>query len=284
MPSLRDGRFEIPVFGISAVIAALGMCYGLCMGIFALTSGGSGDLMQVFASMVKVPALFILTLLVTFPSLYVFNALVGSQLLLPAVFRLLIASLAVMLAVLSSIGPIVAFFSFTTTSYHFMVLLNVLVFAIAGFLGLAFMLQTLHRLTQASKLLRFAPTGATLASPTPAAASTVEAAFAEKSASAAELSPAEQNSTVSPPIPSPGKLGSAAAGPLDDSSDHVLGSHVNSVFRIWILVFGLVGAQMAWVLRPFIGHPGQPFTWFRHSYANFFQAVYDSIVALANQR
>ena len=36
--------------------------------------------MQVLASMVKVPLLFYLTLLVTLPSLYVFNALVGSRL------------------------------------------------------------------------------------------------------------------------------------------------------------------------------------------------------------
>ena len=35
---------------------------------------------QLFASAVKVPALFFLTLAVTFPSLYVFNALVGSRL------------------------------------------------------------------------------------------------------------------------------------------------------------------------------------------------------------
>jgi hypothetical protein len=46
-----------------------------------------------------------------------------------------VASIAVMLAVLSSIGPIVAFFSLSSTSYSFMVLLNVAVFAIAGILG-----------------------------------------------------------------------------------------------------------------------------------------------------
>ena len=34
--------------------------------------------MQLVASMLKVPTLFFLTLLVTLPSLYVFNALVGS--------------------------------------------------------------------------------------------------------------------------------------------------------------------------------------------------------------
>ena len=105
--------------------------------------------MQIPASMLKVPALFLLTLVITFPSLYVFNALVGSRLKFLATLRLLIGSMAVMLAVLSSIGPIVAFFSISTTSYPFMVLLNVVVFALSGFLGLGFLLKTLRKLAYA---------------------------------------------------------------------------------------------------------------------------------------
>ena len=81
--------------------------------------------MQVVASMVKVPALFFLTLLVTLPSLYVFNALVGSRLTLAAVVKLLLATLGVIVAVLASLGPIVAFFSVSTTSYPFILLFNV---------------------------------------------------------------------------------------------------------------------------------------------------------------
>jgi hypothetical protein len=45
------------------------------------------------------------------------------------------------------------------------------------------------------------------------------------------------------------------------------------VFRIWVLVFGLVGAQMGWVMRPFIGDPTKPFTFFRQRESNFFQDV-----------
>jgi ABC-type sugar transport system substrate-binding protein len=87
-----------------------------------------------------------LTLPVTFPSLYVFNALVGSRLSLRSVLRLLVAMLAVMLAVLSSLGPIVVFFAVSTESYPFMKILNVGMATVAGVLGLAFLLRTLHRL------------------------------------------------------------------------------------------------------------------------------------------
>lgn len=232
LPTLLAGMFDVPVLGFVVLIDLLGMIYGLCMGIFALTPGGSGHSMQLVATMVKVPALFLLTLLVTFPSLYVFNALVGSSLFVVSVLRLLIASLAVMLATLASIGPIVSFFSFTTTSYPFMVLLNVVVFATAGFLGLAFLLQTLRRLTMVSS-----------SGDMPAQA------FGE-------------------------------TGPLEPPPGNILTPHVKMVFQIWVLVFGLVGAQMAWVLRPFIGHPGEPFAWFRPIHSNFFEAVVNSIRAL----
>ena len=47
-----------------------------------------------------------------------------------------------------------------------------------------------------------------------------------------------------------------------------------------MLVFGLVGAQMSWVLRPFIGAPGMPFEWLRPRESNFFEAVYYAIRSL----
>ena len=247
---LRDGRFDIPVFGLAVVIDALGLAYGACMGLFALTGSGSGSLMQIPASMLKVPALFLLTLLVTLPSLYVFNALVGSRLTMSSVVRLLVASLAVMLAVLASLGPIVGFFAICTTSYSFIVLLNVLVYAIAGVLGLKFLLQTLHRMTLArTELLIHTP----LTPPPPSGGTAA----------------AERHRDLDPDD----------LGPLDPTPNNVLGPHTRTVFRIWVLVFGLVGAQMGWILRPFIGDPNLPFQWFRQRQSNFFEAV---IIAFAN--
>jgi hypothetical protein len=146
---LREGAIPISAGRISLVILGLGVIYGACMGTFAVTSGGSGSWMQILASAVKVPTLFFLTLIVTFPSLYVFNALIGSQLSILSMLRLLIGAMGVMLAVLASFGTIVLFFSFSTTSYPFILLLNVAVFTISGVLGLRFLLQTLHRLVLA---------------------------------------------------------------------------------------------------------------------------------------
>ena len=36
-------------------------------------------------------------------------------------------------------------------------------------------------------------------------------------------------------------------------------SSINAVFVIWIMLYGIVGEQMGWILRPFIGNPELPF-------------------------
>lgn len=232
LADLKRGTLQIPLGGLSVVILLLGAFYGVCMGTYAVIArhGSPTAAMgyqQLGASAVKVPMLFFLTLVVTFPSLYVFNALVGSRLSVSALLRLLVASLGVMMALLASFGTIVVFFAVSTDSYAFMVLLNVVLFAVAGFLGLGFLLQTLHRLFNAQIL------------------------------------------NAPPPIPSE----SPEPGALEPLEGQVSSRNVRSVFRIWVLVFGLVGAQTGWVLRPFIGDPSKPFTFFRARESNFFQAV-----------
>jgi hypothetical protein len=37
---------------------------------------------------------------------------------------------------------------------------------------------------------------------------------------------------------------------------------------------------MSWVLRPFIGDPGQPFEWFCQRESNFFEALWHTIASL----
>lgn len=259
---LSKGTIEIPTFGLTTVVIILGFVYGICMGCFGLVRvftmpesdvirvpiGGYSLLIpwQLIATTLKVPALFLLTLLVTFPSLYVFNALVGSRLMVRAAWRLLIATQGVTLAVLASLGPVVAFFSVSTSSYPFMVLLNVLIYGVAGVLGLKFLLQTLNRLTMATRYNITEPV-------------------------VAEVIPNEGAEAVAV-TPTPKQLGA-----LEVVQGHFLSKHVMTIFRIWVIVFGLIGAQMSWVLRPFVGDPSTPFTWFRPRESNFFQAVADAI-------
>ena len=243
IPELSRGTIDVSLGGLTLVLLLLAMSYGACMGSFALFKEGGPSRLQLVASTLKVPALFLLTLFITLPSLYVFNALVGSKLSLETVMKLLVASLGVMMAVLASIGPIVFFFSVSTKSHPFILLVNVLVFAASGVLGLAFLLQTLQRLSDAIR-----PASASALPPSPGATVLV---------TIGEGRPTE-------------------VGALDPVEGQVLGRHVKTVFRIWVVLFGLVGAQMGWVLRPFVGNPKVPFTWFRDRQSNFFHAVFEA--------
>ena len=49
------------------------------------------------------------------------------------------------------------------------------------------------------------------------------------------------------------------------------------VLRLWVLIYGFVGSQMAWTLRPFIGAPSMKFELFRQLGGNFYANVLVSI-------
>ena len=243
---LKQGGIAVPAGGLCAVAVILGLAYGACMGCFALFREGGPVWSQFLATMLKVPLLFLLTLLVTFPSLYVFNALAGSRLDLLQVLRLLVAALAVNLTVLASLGPISAFFAASTTSYSFMVLLNVVVFGVAGAFGLLFLLRTLHRLVVAND----EPITESKAPPSPPPAS----------------------SATPPPLELPPRAKGKESA-IDPLEGRLMGRHETLVFRCWMVVFALVGSQMGWVLRPFLGNPDLEFTWFRGRGSSFFESV-----------
>ena len=230
-PELLSKGTDHLAAGPYAILAVLlGITYGIFMGLYAVLTRRPPCWVQMFATSVKVPALFFLTLVVTFPSLYVFSALLGVRMGPRSALRVVVAALAVNLAVLASFGPITGFFTLTTTSYGFIKLLNVLFFSIAGFLGLGFLLKMLRGLDDG---------------------------------------------------PSPG----GGEGAPNDSrgwlnAPSLPASPARRVFRMWLVLYALVGAQMGWVLRPFVGSPNMEFTWFREREANIFIDVFKTLVGL----
>ncbi len=267
-----SGRhLEVSARGMALIAVLLAVFYGACMGSFSLLKATPatledpyGPLLQVLASMGKTPALFLLTLVVTLPSLYVSNALIGSRLTLLGMTRLLTASIAVNLAVLASLGTIVLFFSLTTTSYSFVVLLNVAAFGIAGLLGLSFLLQTLHRVL----------------SPNDPNEDPLAVEVAEPLEAAIDADSLDEASHDEPNLEGEPAKADEAHSAIEMPAGQMLGRHTRLVFRCWIVLFSLVGAQMGWVLRPFIGNPDLPFTLFRDRESNFFASVFGSLIQL----
>ena len=240
---LRAGRLLV-------VSVMLGVFYGLFMGLYAVMTRTPPCHMQLLASAVKVPALFLLTLIVTFPSLYVFSALLGARLGPFPCFRVLVSAVAVNLAILASLGTVLGFFTISTTSYAFMKLLNVLFFGLSGVLALGFLLKTLRRIETAQALPRPEP---------------------------------ENPAGEGPPNDGPGAAGPSAASsggvPRAQPPDPET-RRTRRLFRVWIILYALVGAQMGWVLRPFIGAPDLAFTWFRAREANIFIDILRTIGSL----
>jgi len=243
---LAGGTEHLHAGAYLTTTVVLGATYGVFMGVYALLNRTPPCYEQVLASMAKVPALFLLTLVVTFPSLYVFSALLNTRLSLGGTFRVVMASLAVTVAVLASVGPITGFFSLTTSSYPFMKLLNFLFFAVAGVIGLRFLLTILRRVEIRTETKTGAP-------PNPGPAPDGGEGPADPGGAVAAFPQAK---------PAPVREVREKAG---------------KVFRVWLILYALVGMQMGWVLRPFIGSPGLEFAWFRPRESNIFMGILRAI-------
>lgn len=226
--SLRAGARRAPHL-LPATFLTKALClgavlYGLSMGLYSLRAGAWPGMAQILSSGIKLPFLYLLTIGITLPSLYVFGTLLGLRLKRRSLLRAILASTAVMAVTAASLAPILGFFTLSTRSYGFMVLLNVLLLGIAGIAGLAVLLRALGQ------------------GPQPAPATT----------------PARQRqSPPTMPPPPPDHVNTPAPRPI--KARRPLGP----VLFVWLVLFASVGAQGGWVLRPFIGAPGQPFALFR---------------------
>ena len=168
--------------------------YGFVVGI---SVGG----WQILYDPVKLPWVLVFTLLLCLPSLYVFACYVGSRLALLQVCALAFTGTAVVGTILIGFAPITWFFMFTAPdSHHFAVLINVAVFALAGFFGVQFMRRGIHALHREAS---------------------------ERQA-------------------------------------------VERVMNWWMVLYALVGAQMAWLLRPYFTATE---VFIRPRAGNFFVAV-----------
>jgi hypothetical protein len=111
------------------------------LALYGMVMGSTHSLWQVLSSAVKLPLLFLSTLVISLPTLYFFNLIFGSNQSLTQNFSLILTAIVVTAVLLLSFSPIAMFFLLTTNNYQFFKLLNVGVFAISGFVGVRFLGQ-----------------------------------------------------------------------------------------------------------------------------------------------
>lgn len=202
------------VRSFASAVLILSALYGITMGASSLVIGFQHGLMQMISSAIKVPALYLLTLLVCYPVLFIVLVLMGSRLSFTQTLALILLALTLNSVLLASFAPIILFFIITGSAYDFTKLLHV---AVMGFSGIWAMTALWHGLRE----------------------------MCEKS--------------------------------------NLYPKNAIRILQLWILVFGFVGTQMAWSLRPFVGNPTEPFEIVRgNQEGNFYQAVASAFAGFVN--
>lgn len=194
---------------INQKVFSMLVCSTVFLAFYGIIIGLSSSWEQAIASAIKLPALYLITLLICLPTLYFFDVISGSTRTFGQYLALLLASTSVISVMLCAFAPIALFFHLSINDYVFFKLVNVLIFAFTGFLGINFFYKGMMAIA---------------------------------------------------------------------SCDPETSPHQPSIMRGWLILYGFVGSQLGWSLRPFFGAPDQPFSLFREQESNFYFHVLKVIV------
>jgi hypothetical protein len=126
---------------IAAKVRSLLITSFIFMALYGAVLGSTSSLWQTLSSAMKLPVLFLATLLICAPTLYFFNLIYGSNQSLSQNIALMLTAICITAVILVSCAPIVVFFLLTSADYQFFKLLNVAIFSLAGIYGASFLNQ-----------------------------------------------------------------------------------------------------------------------------------------------
>ena len=189
-------------------IRAMLLYSALFFAVYGGVMGVDHSAAQMVSSAIKLPILFLITLIITLPTLFFFNTFFEASLTLSQNLALILSAITMTSIVLLAFAPVVVFFLISTSQYQFFKLLNVAIFIVAGAIGI-------RQLTLGMKMLTM--------------------------------------------------------------TDRVGITIRRRLLFLWMLLYGFVGSQMAWGLRPFFGAPGLPFELFRGFGGNFYTNILASL-------
>jgi hypothetical protein len=118
---------------LSGQLVLFGLLYGMAMGSFRGLAAQSQWLQQIVYSATKVPLLLTATFVISLPSFFVINSLLGLRRDFAAAIRALVAAQAGLAIVLASLAPFTLLWYATSAAYNQALLFNGAMFAIASF-------------------------------------------------------------------------------------------------------------------------------------------------------
>ncbi|MEV4823761.1 hypothetical protein [Micromonospora sp. NPDC049274] len=286
-------------------------CYGAVLGAFHSP-------LMALTSALKLPLLFLVTLAICLPTLYLFNLVFGARLSVRQSLALVMVAITVTSMLAVAFAPISLFFLITAPDYGFFKLLNVAILTLSALVGLRFLTGGMQVLNDHG-LLAPATSNVPAAVPAIAVPATVPAgavpvavpaesagvagAAAEPvavpagAAAASTANGAAPDATTAPapaqvPTQWSGQPAGASFPPGYQPAQRPWGSPQvrrgeptqrpasMTLLYIWILLFGFVGTQLAWTLRPFFGDPDKDFSLFRSIDGNFYAEILRTIANL----
>lgn len=129
---------------LQSKIISLLVCSSLFIAMYGGIIGAYHSWMQALSSAVKLPALYLITLLICLPTLFFANIIFGSKRTFGQYFALVLTAVSVTSVLLFSFAPVTLFFLMTTNNYQFLILLNVIIFALTGFIGVSSLYNATH--------------------------------------------------------------------------------------------------------------------------------------------
>jgi hypothetical protein len=242
-------------------------CYGIVL-------GASHSFAQAVSSAIKLPLLFLATLAICLPTLYLFNLIFGARLSMMQAVALIMVSITVTSVLTLAFAPISLFFLISADNYPFFKLLNVAILLLAAVVGLRFLTSGM-KILNAYQSGQQPTAGETQVPPVPAIPNGgVEAESPVAGLVESPSGPAWPRVATLPQAP-------AVTIPRQAVAPASVRNHARpasmTLLYIWIALFGFVGTQLAWTLRPFFGSPDEPFQVFRNIEGTFYADIFRTI-------
>jgi hypothetical protein len=278
----RQGIWEQVVEdrGLPRLTGQMLISSGIALAVYGAVLGSFHSALMALTSAVKLPLLFLVTLAICLPTLYLFNLVFGARLSIRQSLALVMVALTVTAMLALAFAPISLFFLITAPDYAFFKLLNVAILALSALVGLRFLTGGMKVLNQ-NGLLSATPVRSADAPVSPAVPVMAPAAV-PVAAPATSVVPAGDNNrqaglAAMALAPQPQPLPNPYPRPLRQSEPTPPSM---TLLYIWILLFGFVGTQLAWTLRPFFGSPGMKFSLYREIDGNFYAEVFRTLAHL----
>ncbi len=203
--------------------------------------------------------------------LILFNLLFGARLSVLQACALIMVAITVTAVLTFAFAPISLFFLITARSYAFFKLLNVAILALTALVGLRF-------LTSGMRALNKQVVGESMVSSQVVVTADVSRRELVSATVGGAANPAAQQPTNGDARTARQNQNAAKAKAPQPAAGDRPASML--LLYIWILLFGFVGTQLAWTLRPFFGDPGQPFELFRDINGTFYSDILSTLGSL----